>query len=247
MYAGTIGKLSEPSPDPLASWANYDDHPPVLVVENTQGSLGGDGPAAQTGQATGRVETSGKDIQCGLDSSGQPYIEVDRTTPIETVVVDWVADVCGAGVVITSSVADDDTVRPFPFDLFTARTGLKCDRQQIAIQRLARRWRDDDVLTDVWMLARRNETVEGEAVSIDYGEAARLESVADATIGLGFERTYAGSTYRGVAYASGYVAVWRDCPSGEFIQFVTDELLPYCERFVPEEQDVDWDSFGGGS
>lgn len=241
MYAGTVGKLTESAPDPLASWSRYDARPPTLVVERTQGSLNGDGPAAQTGQAAGRVESRTTDITAGLDHDGQPFINVDHQDGVETAVTAWVADVTGSGLVIAESVASDDTVRPFPFDLFTARTGIKCVRQQIDVESLGRTWRNDDVLTDVWMAGDRV----GDSVNIRY-HSTETSDAANVNIGLGFERTYAGSTYRGIVYESGYLAVWRDCPPGEFLTFVAEEVEPYCERFVPEENQTDFDSFGGG-
>lgn len=232
MHAGTLAKLDAPAEEPLESWAKHDDYPPALVVEQTQDSLGGDS-VGQAGKAAARIETTGREVDVGKDSKG-PFIDVERTNPVETFVSDWVADVTGEGIVLAGSVAADDEQFPFPFDLFTARTDQRCRRQAIDVETLGQAWANDGVLSDVWMAGDKV----GDAVNIRYHNT-RESDAQNVSIGLGFERTYEGSVARGIVYAKGYVAIWRDWPVSTFLQFVADELLPYAERFDYEAEQAD--------
>lgn len=232
MHAGTLALLDDPADEPLESWAKHDDFPPVLVVDQTQDSLSGDS-VAQTGTVAARVSSTGKDIDVGRDSQG-PFIDVQHTDTVETLVTDWVADVTGEGIVVAGSVAADDEQFPFPFDVFTARTDSRCRRQAIDIETLGRTWANDGVLSDVWMAGDKV----GDAVNIRYHNT-RESDAQNVSIGLGFERTYEGSVARGIVYAGGYVAIWRDWTAAKFCQFVADELLPFAERFDYEAEQAD--------
>jgi hypothetical protein len=57
-----------------------------------------------------------------------------------------------------------------------------------------------------------------------------------ATIGLGFTRPWGGSVFEGVVYESGYLALYDCSRPTEFVQFVEDEILPYCSTPESAEQ-----------
>lgn len=243
-HAGTVARLERTSDDRLTSWAYGEQGPPTLVVENTQTTF--DEAPVQTGQAAGRVEENVQLVSTGVDGDG-PWIDVTHDTKLQMLATDFVADVTGSGLVIASSVGADDETEPFPFDLFGARCGADCPRLAFDIRQLSSAWLDDDVLTGVWMVARESD--DGEGTTIDYGESARLRDVDQATIGLGFKRSFQGSGTKGVVFASGYCAAWRDWPASKFVRFVEHELLPFAYEYEPEDAaaQVDFDSFGGGS
>lgn len=238
-HAGTIGLLDDPADDTLSDWIQHDNHPPALVVDRTQGRLD-DGPPVQTGSVAANVETTDRDVFVGTDGDG-PYIDVSRTTPVETLVSDWLADVTKSGVVIAESVGADDEQFPFPFDVFSSLTGSRCRRQAVDVESLGRKWHADEVLSDVWMAGDRV----GESVNIRY-HSTQESDAANVSIGLGFERSYEGSVARGIVYESGYVACWRNWSPSKFVRFVVDEILPFCEEFDYEAEQADFEDFGGG-
>lgn len=234
MHAGTLALLDSPADDTLDPWARTEGEVPAFDVQNTQETLADFQGAVQTGAAAARVYVSEPEILV----SGT-HIERESTETVKTVYSGWTADVTGSGIVLSESVAADDKVSPFPFDMFTARTGRECKRHAIDVDRLSDAWADDDALTAVWMVASEDEFEEG--VSIDYGENATLDDVGDATIGLGFKRTFQGSSTRGVVYAGGYVSCYRDWPAPQFVRFVEHEIVPFAREYEPDDEQVDFE------
>lgn len=232
MHAGTLGLLENPAGERLESWAQYDGEPPALDVRQTQETLEDIQGPVQTGAAAARVAATTQEVTVtGTD--------VERTSvdTVEIAYSEWIAEVTISGIVLAASVATDDERSPFPFDLFTAKTGERCNRYAIDVNRLSDEWAADDVLTDVWMVASEEQTVDGDGVSIDYGENAKLENVGEASIGLGFDRTFAGSDTRGVVFEGGYCAAYRDWPAPKFVRFVEHELVPFAYEYEPPDDD----------
>jgi hypothetical protein len=242
MYAGTVARLEEPADEPLSDYIFGEGYPPALVVEDTQATL--DDRPVQTGMVAGAVEESVRRVDVGTDD-GEPWIDVRNEKTNTLLASEWVAEVTGSGIVVSQSVGADDEELPFPFNVFSSRCGSECRRMAFDIQQLAKAWRSDNVLADVWMLAAEDEFGD---VSIDYGEQASLSEVDTATIGLGFKREYQGSVDKGIVFRGGYAANYRDIPASVFVRFVQDELLPFAYEYEPKDaaEQVDFDSFGGG-
>lgn len=237
MHAGTLGLLSEPADDALESWARTPDHPPALDVRDTQQTL--DDRPVQTGYAAAKVGVSSRGVT--VDGTEISTSSVDT---VEVAHSGWVAEVTGSGIVVAESVAADDETCPFPFDLFASRTGSRCLRYSIDVNRLASAWADDDVITGVWMVASEDET--GEGVTIDYGQNANLSDVDQASIGLGFVRGFQGSETKGVVFRGGYLSAYRDWVASKFVRFVEHEILPFAFEYEPEDEQVDFDEIFGG-
>lgn len=240
VHAGTLGLLEDAAEDSLESWARRPDNPPALDVRKTQETL--DDRPVQQGRAAAYVEDTVQDVL--IEGTA-----ISRTSDTGRTLAytGWVAEVTGSGIVVAESIGADDDRSPFPFDLFTARTNRRCRRYSFDIQQLASAWLEDDVLTDVWMIAFEDVDENGSGVSLDYGENAFLEDVDQASIGLGFVRTFEGSETKGVVFEGGYHALYRGWPAEKFVRFVEAELVPFAFEYEPEKQQVDFDEiFGGG-
>ncbi|MFW5896323.1 MAG: hypothetical protein ACOCUA_02955 [archaeon] len=239
MIAGTLAIYTDPLDEPLETWSERGRYP-TLVVSGSQETHGD--ATAQHGQVAGRVETTETDVLVYEDQDGDTRIETDRIDGIETIATDWYADPTDSGVILAESVADPDAEYPFPFDVFAGIADSRVQRQQLDVETLHDDWQDADGLSDVWMGAGDGQV----GTRIGYHGAARD---VDPTIGLGFKRAWGGTTIKGVAYASGYVALYSARHPADGLQFVADEILPYAESWDPEQhQDqTDFDDFGGGA
>jgi hypothetical protein len=100
---------------------------------------------------------------------------------------------------------------------------------------LAAAWADDDALRDVWMVA---ESDGEDATVMKYGDAATPADAGTANTGVGFNAAFGGTVFKGVIYESGYVAVWRDIDAGGFLDFISEEILPFSETVETEEPGI---------
>jgi len=221
MIAGTIALLEETCDEPLESWYRGESSLPALDVKDTQTSF--DDRPIQNGLAADAVTREAKVPEVAVTVDGGPSgIIKEPRERSERVVTEWVADVCGTGLIAIESV-DGDGMFDFPLDLFYNRAGSRPVRQFVDVEELHIAWADDDSLGDVWL----NASDGGDGAMIDYHQRADEEQPAN--IGLGFERPWNGTVMRGVIYESGYCAVYNCSRPTEFVRFVEDELLPFTE------------------
>lgn len=227
MFAGTITLLKEPLDDGFSNWFQS-DRLPGLVVETTQTDLGTARPV-QAGTAAGHITTTDRDIAIGRDEDAEPVaIDIEEFEGRERVATDWVADPTDTGLFIPESVAGDGRL-DFPLNLLLNVTGQVPERQRVAIGELFTDWREANSLGDVWM----NGTQAGDDTTIGYHGAASERDTP--TIGLGFERAFRGTTIRGVIYESGYIACYDAATATEFVRFIDEKILPYCDSADADE------------
>jgi len=221
MIAGTLAVLEDTADEPLESWFRGKSSLPALEVKKTQSSF--DDRPIQSGVAADAVtrETKVPEVTVTIDGEPSGITEEPREQG-ERISTDWVADVTGTGLIAIESV-DGDGMLDFPLDLFYNLAGSKPVRQRVDIEALHIAWSDEDSLGDVWLNAADG----GDGARIDYHQQADPEQKA--TIGLGFERPWNGTVMRGVVYESGYCAVYNCSRPTEFVRFVEEELLPFCD------------------
>jgi hypothetical protein len=227
MYAGTIARLEEPIDEPLESrFAN--DYYPAFDVQRTQTSF--DDRPIQEGQAADRVDTFEQRVEIDRAESGKDRsISTERVEERETLLTDWVADVTGTGLIAAESV-DGPGPFAFPFDQFYFVGGEDVERLRINLEEAYTAWKGDDDLGNVWM----NASDPGDGAQMSYHQQADADQKP--TIGLGFERPWDGTVVRGVAYESGYVALYSVESAIKFVRFVGDELLPYAQPYDDEDE-----------
>lgn len=235
MIAGTLAVV-ETGDGPLEPYIR-DNGYPALTVHKTQTTVGDATP--QSGAVAGRVESSATRVSTGQDS-GEPHIDVERTDSVETLATDWYADVTGSGIVLAESVAANEEL-PFPIDVIGGVLERSIERRQIDVQALHDRWDGDGGLSDVWMAGTDHH---GAAMAY-HGQA----TIVDPTMGLGFKRSWNGTTIKGVVWEGGYVALYNARHPADGLQFVADEILPFTESWDPDEHEdqTDFEEFGGGS
>jgi len=235
VIAGTMARYDRPLDDPLSSWARDPGDIPAIVVDRTQETHGDATP--QRGRIAGRVEQTSVRVSTGRDD-GEPWIDVDRDDDITRISTDWSADVTGSGLVLAESIAANEEL-PFPFDVFGGVALSPIERLQVDIDALYRDWEGDSL--DIWMTGSAHN-----GTTMAYHGQADPETFQP-TFGLGFERSWSGTTIKGVCYAGGYVALYSARHAADGLQFLAEEIEPYAERWVAEEhQDqTDFDDFGG--
>lgn len=225
MLAGTLAQLSEPTDNALESHFGQAGGFPALDVEKTQGSF--DDRPIQSGTAAGHVRTVEKDISAGVNADGEYIaIDIDQVERSTTVATEWVADPTESGLIAAESVHDGD-LYPFPFDLFYAICGTDVKRLAVDLAAMHDAWTADDVLGDVWFVGSAD--ADTEATRMAYHDAADADETPN--IGLGFTRPWQNTVMRGVAYGSGYVAVYNTGHISRFMRFLADEVLPFAEQF----------------
>lgn len=222
MNAGTIGLLESAVDDRLDTW-NHQGGFPAIEVRETQDRLG-DTPI-QAGVAATRVGDTEPEINVY-----ENHIEITDQEVRVPVWTRWIADVTNSGLVIAESLTESSDP-PFPFDIITTRTSQFVQRVNIQTEKLAEEWADRDDLRDTWMVAEGDP----DSTVMRYGKAATEHGAADATTGVGFVTSWGGTVLKGVAYRSGYIAIWADIEAPTFIEFVNDEIMPFA--FVPEDDE----------
>lgn len=233
MIAGTLSMLGSPVEEPIQSTI-YGSGYPAIAVTNTQTTH--DAATPQTGTVAGEIEENVTNVYTGTDQDDDPYIDTERTETITPIATDWYADVTGSGVILAESIAANEEL-PFPFDVFGGVLEANIERKQIDIESMFADW--DDTALDVWMAGNDEH---GSQMAY-HGSAEGI----DPTIGIGFKKTWNGTTIKGVAWASGYVALYSARHAADGLQFVADEIVPYTESWDPEEHEdqADFDDFGG--
>ena len=227
MYAGTIARFEDALEEPLESrFAN--GHYPAFDVQRIQASF--DDRPIQEGQAADRVDVEGERVEIASNGSGDDRsIVTERTEERDTLLTDWVADPTGTGLIAAESV-DGPGPFAFPFDQFFFVGGEDVERLRINLEDAYLAWKGEDSLGNVWM----NASDPGDGAQMSYHQQADADQKP--TIGLGFERPWDGTVVRGVAYESGYVALYSVESAVDFVRFVGDELLPYARPVDDEDE-----------
>jgi len=216
MIAGTIGLFDAPV-DELDS---HSGSVATLDVQDTQTAFGDD--PVQTGLAAAEIETRRDTVAISGTS-----IEVTTEPARERVHTEWVADPA-AGVVAAQSPGGGQP--PFPWGVFRAAAGTPIKTAEIDMVRFVDAY---DGLGP-WFVGR--DVAGREDVRMDYHSAATLDSHEDEpSIRVGFHLPWQGTTVFGVAYASGYVAVFEGATGPiQFCRFLRDAILPYAA--VPDDE-----------
>ena len=229
MNAGTLGLLETPAGDELDSYGSGGFS--TLDVRDTHEYL--DGAAVQQGAACATVEGTQEEVHVSGTS-----IEVEEIGTRERVWTDWVADVADAGFVVAERTAGQTPM--FPFDLFTARTGIEVRPARIDPAAFVHAKQRSDDLHDVWYAGAKEVTdsdLEPDDVTMGYGREASTSVARHANIGVGFETAWNGTVAKGIIYASGYVACYNDSWGPvQFARFVREALLPHAT--FPEAEDA---------
>jgi hypothetical protein len=216
MIAGTIGLFAES----VAELNSHSGSVATLDVQDTQTAFGDD--PVQTGLAAAEVETRRDHVAIsGTD------IDVTTEPARERVHTEWVADPA-AGVVAAQSLGSGQP--PFPWGVFRAAAGTPIATAAIDTTAFA----DAHDGIDPWFVGR--DVAGREDVRMNYHSAATLASHEDEpSIGVGFHLPWQGTTVFGVAYASGYVAVFEGATGPiQFCRFLRDAILPYAA--VPDDE-----------
>lgn len=229
MIAGTLGLLESPATDKLDSYGSGGFA--TLDVRDTHEYL--DGASVQTGAACATVEGTQEEVHVSGTS-----IDVEEVGVRSRVWTDWVADVADAGFVVAERTAGSTPV--FPFDLFSARTGVEVRPARIDPGAFIRDQERTGDLHKVWYAGAKEVTdsdLEPDNVQMGYGADALASVARDANIGVGFKTTWNGTVAKGILYASGYVACYNDSWGPvQFARFIREELLPHAA--VPDEEDA---------
>lgn len=235
MIAGTLAVLDAPADEPLSSWIREAGGFPAIQVELTQSTHGDATP--QAGTVAARIEDSQRQVLTGTDQTGDAYVDVERERVVVPIATGFAADVTGAGLALAESIGEDDEF-PFPFDVLSAQVGREFERRQIDIKQMYDVWSDESTVSS-WMTGS-----DENGTTMAYHEAARA---TNPSIGLGFVRSWAGTTMKGVVFRGGYVALYTARHAGDGLQFVADEIMPYTEPWDPEEHEdqTDFEEFSG--
>jgi hypothetical protein len=216
VIAGTLARLDTPADEPLEATATGGTKPALSVAE-TQQDLDGN-VVVQHGEEAGTAPASGLDISVIADD-GDVTIVTERFEASEPHVTDWVADVTGTGLIAVESLGGDGNLA-FPLDFIASQTDRFPHRLGVNIERLATNWGLDD--DETWYVSRDD----GKSTELVYHDDA--DRPDGANIGLGFRRPYKNTIAHGVVYDSGYLAVYSNWTHAVFMQFVADEVRPFC-------------------
>jgi len=214
MIAGTIALLDAPAGEPLSDTVGSRDRP-ALSVKKTQRDLAGEA-IAQHGSAVGTVSITTEDVTV-MEDDGDVTIITEEFEGREEHLTDWTADVTGRGVVVVESLGGTDAFA-FPLNVIASQTDQRPRLVEVDIEGLARDWGD----VEAWYVGA---TDGDEKAALTYHEAATAPE--DATVGLGFTRTWQETAVRGVIYESGYIAVYSAWTHAVFLEFLADAVLPY--------------------
>jgi len=227
MYAGTLTQLSEPTDEPIDDYYR-DGGLPALSVEQTQERV--DGSAVQTGIAAAHVEQQRTEVMVleGNPKDPPEGLAVETTPTRVEAASEWVADPEGSGLIAVESIAGSDELA-FPIDVLAVATGIQPNRLDIDVSAMFDSWNrvendSDSGVQDVWMTTNED----GDSTSMQYHDAAHADT--EPNIGVGFKRSHGGRLFRGVAYESGYVALYNCDTAAAFVGFVNECVLPFTSQ-----------------
>jgi len=216
-----------PTDEPITDYYR-DGGLPALSVEQTQERV--DGGVVQGGKAAAHIEKETTDVMVWKSNEGgEPEgIGVERVPERVEVATDWVADTQGTGVIAVESIAGTDELA-FPLNVLAVATNEQPVRLEIDIPEMFDAWNDaetdsDSGVEDVWMSS--SDDLNG--TSMQYHDAA--DATETPNIGVGFKRTHGGRLFRGVAYESGYVALYNAETAASFLGFINECVLPFTHQ-----------------
>lgn len=246
MIGGTLAVFDEPLDEPLET--DIRGRRNGIDVDDTQQELGGGEGPIQSGLAAGTVDGREQTVMFPTTADGEPAgIVVESEPTRDMVATEWVADPTGSGAIVATSTVEQDPIA-FPWDVFTARVGPSVDPVRINTDALVSRWHGDEIgadLEDVWLQGDHD----GDGTQINYHDSADADGGTG--LGVGFKVAWDGALERGVAYESGYVAIYTLENPATFMRFLRDEILPVCGIPVDTDQDSEdqqtLDDVGGAS
>lgn len=220
MIGGTLAQLDEPTDERLETDLRDRNG---IDVRDTQETLGANG-IAQSGVAVGSIDTNEQHVEILSNPDGERVgVHVEQESRRKRVVSDWVADVTGTGVIAAASTKEQDPLA-FPFDVLSARAGVDLEQLWLSLPDLVTRWDGDGPgnaeLVDVWLSG----TADEDRTEMLYHDSADMSLETD--LGLGFKIQWDGTYERGVAYESGYVALYTVDTADLFLRFINEEILP---------------------
>ena len=180
-----------------------------------------DGHSIYFGTAADLVEQQREETS--LDAS---EITTSRAKALVPKAIDFYVDVStDPGFIGVSSRSDGEWF----LKRVAAQTGVTAKETRIDVDGFAEHIREQTETADAWNVSHSRDFGGGkEKTSIDYHDAADIDTATNGTIGLGFEYMWNDAFVSGVIYESGYVANYSDSLIEEgFAQWVREDVLPF--------------------
>ncbi|MFC6825626.1 hypothetical protein [Halopelagius fulvigenes] len=177
-----------------------------------------DGAEVYHGTCANTIDTQTTDVWVD-DETG---ISTEKVDGLREVACDFYADLDAGFVGVDSSDGE------WLFDYLGARAGVWIDRAVLDLDAWASDLRDDDT-AEAWHVGASDKTdPDNPRISIDYHADAHLSQTdGRETSQLGFRYSWNGTSVRGTAAASGYVAVFTTMATPTFAKWLREELLEY--------------------
>jgi hypothetical protein len=182
-----------------------------------------DGNTVYFGTAADLIEVQREEVAVDTDE-----ISTSRAKALVPRAIDFYADVStDPGFIGVSSASKGEWF----IKRVAAQTGVTVKETEIDVDAFANHIREQTETADAWNVSHSRDFGGGkEKTSIEYHDAADIETAQNGTIGLGFEYMWDDEFVEGVIYESGYVANYSDGLLEEgFAQWVREEVLPFLE------------------
>ena len=190
-----------------------------------------DGNTVYFGTAADLIEEQNEEVTVDADE-----ITTNRAKALIPRAIDFYADVStDPGFIGVSSASTGEWF----IKRVAAQTGVTVKETRIDVDGFADHIREQTETADAWNVSHSRDFGGGkEKTSIDYHDAADIESARDGTIGLGFEYMWDDTFVEGVIYESGYVAIYSNGFIEElFAKWVREEVLPFLEIDLGEDDE----------
>lgn len=226
MHAATLYRTRGEARDPEIH-SKLDGEPPAVDAEATDYL---DGCRCYYGEAADLIEVQSESVS--IDGG---EITTSRPKALELQSVEFYADVTSDPGFIGVSSAD---AGEWLVERIAAQTGVEVTETWIDVPAFAEAVRQETETADAWNVSRSRDFGGGkEKASIDYHDAADIDTAQTGTIGLGFQYFWDDTRVRGIVYESGYVAMYRDLPTPAFARWLRDEVLPFLRVDDGEERE----------
>ncbi|GAB7010426.1 hypothetical protein [Halorubrum trueperi] len=226
MHDATLFLTHEEARDPEISSKLDGEYPAV----DAEGQTYLDGHTVYFGTAADLIEEQNEDV-----AVDEREISTSRPKSLVPRAIDFYADVStDPGFIGVSSVSKGEWF----VKRVAAQTGVNVKETRIDVDAFAEYIREQTETADAWNVSHSRDYGGGkEKTSIDYHDAADIESARDGTIGLGFEYMWNDAFVDGVIYESGYVANYSNGLLEEgFALWVREEVLPFLEIDLGDEE-----------
>mgnify|MGYP000165098667 CR=1 FL=1 len=227
MHDATFFLTHEEARDPEIPSKLDGEYPAV----DAEGQTYLDGHTIHFGTAADLVEIQREETN--LDAS---EITTSRAKALVPRAVDFYADVStDPGFIGVSSASNGEWF----IKRVAAQTGVTVKETRIDVDAFAEHIREQTETADAWNVSHsRDFGGPKEKTTIDYHDAADIDSARNGTIGLGFEYMWNDAFIDGVIYESGYVANYSDGLLEEgFAQWIREEVLPFLENDDGDEEE----------